>query len=367
MCCPLPSFESVSATASSSVPENNLPFCWSYHNDGAIDYSAYPLVIIGNEAHGGSRSLMFYSHYNADLFSDQYAVMPATDSTLFPINHLKLSFWMRTISRVYNSYCVVGVMRDPTDTSSFVAVDTVYSNRSTSYVRNTVPLSSYNGPHGRVAFKFPRPNGGYNHGYVDDILLEDMPPCPYVSSHNVVASPSAATMSWTYEHGYQEDPESYEVSYSYAADSLHGATSVTVSSPSLTLTGLDPDTSYMVSIRYVCDNPSNPPYIFFFSTRAAPDSCMAPTLFVEENESGNIVASWLPGYRETSWNLDCRAVDSSAWSSILVGTTSNSFTFSSEDLRPNTLYYFRVTANCGDHCTVHNSLPAACTAIHIRI
>jgi hypothetical protein len=265
-------FDGVAGATSTSVAVNNLPPCWSNYNVGtSTSYSGYPIVYNSSTyAHSGAQAMRFYNYITAGTYADQYGIMPMTDSTEYPINALKVNFWMRANTTSYNSWVVVGVMTDPSDASTFVPVQTIYTNSSTTYANHNVNFGSYTGAHGCVAFKFPQPTSGYNYGYVDDVTLEVAPTCAPVVSHNVTATASAARITWDYDHDFAHGADSYEVSYGYASDNLVGATTVTVTDPIVVLTALDADTTYKVSIQPICTDGTASAHVFNFNTAALP-------------------------------------------------------------------------------------------------
>ena len=77
-------------------------------------------------------------------------------------------------------------------------------------------------------------------------------------------------------------------------------------------------------------------------------SCYAPAVFVSQNNDGDIDVEWIPGYQETSWDLDYRADGDSVWTNVLTATTSTNYTFLLDSLQTNTHYTFRVSPNCTD-------------------
>ena len=262
-------FDGVPGATSTSVSVNNLPPCWNSYNVGtSTSYSGYPIVYSGSAtAHSGTNAMRFYTYTTAGTYADQYAILPLTDSTLYPINALRLNFWLRSTSTSYNSYVVVGVMTNPSDPSTFVPVQTVSTNSSTTYANHNVMFGTYTGPHGCIAIKAPQPSSSYNALLIDDITIEEMPSCPNVISHNVTATASAARITWNIESGFSTTPDSYDVSYGLASGS---PTTVTTTDPVLLLTGLDADSTYTVSISTVCGGVAGTPHTFTFHTLALP-------------------------------------------------------------------------------------------------
>ena len=157
-------FEQTEGTSSTSVSTNNLPPCWWYNNTGTTTlYRGYPIVYSSSSyAHSGNNSMRFYTYYTVGIYGDQTAILPSIDSAMLPLSSLQLSFWMRAHTNTYNSWVVVGVMSDPYDINTFVPVETIYTNNSTTYERHTVLLANYHGRHGRIAIKAPQPLTGYN-------------------------------------------------------------------------------------------------------------------------------------------------------------------------------------------------------------
>jgi hypothetical protein len=187
-------FESVSGIPSYDTysPENTLPDCWLYYNNC---YGGGPWVHNdATYAHGGTNALRFHAPCPS---SDQLAIMPLTDSTLFPVSSLQVSFWMRTAHFYYNSFIVVGVMSDPTDTATFVAVDTAHIVSLGDYSHHTVRLNRYFGPHGHVAFMAPRDVLQSNRPYIDDVVLDELPCAPADNLHAVYASLDSLTVAWS--------------------------------------------------------------------------------------------------------------------------------------------------------------------------
>lgn len=187
-------FEGVSGIPSYDThsPENTLPQCWLYYNNC---YGGGPWVHNdATYAHGGTNALRFHAPCPS---SDQLAIMPLTDSSLFPVSSLQVSFWMRTAHFYYNSFIVVGVISDPTDTATFVAVDTARIVSLSDYSHHTVRLNRYSGPHGHVAFMAPHDIPQSNRPYIDDIVLDELPCAPAEELHAVYASLDSLIVAWS--------------------------------------------------------------------------------------------------------------------------------------------------------------------------
>ncbi|MDY5968774.1 MAG: fibronectin type III domain-containing protein [Bacteroidales bacterium] len=74
-------------------------------------------------------------------------------------------------------------------------------------------------------------------------------------------------------------------------------------------------------------------------------SCSNPLVQVENVTSNTIDLSWLPGYQETSWDVDYRLRGDSVWTHYLSGATGSNTTIAG--LQSNGEYEVRVVALCG--------------------
>ncbi len=241
------SFDSVSGSTSTSVTENNLPPCWMYHNTGSsIDYGNYPIVYSSNESYSDSNALAFYTSTTAGTYSDQIAILPPTDPDILPMSELQLSFWMRSTSNTYNSYIVVGVMTNSTDASTFVEVDTFYTNSSTTYTEHTVLMGRYRGPHGNIALKAPQPTSSYNALLIDDVTIDHLPPCPSVGDISVTHITSDSIGITWFALGTET---SWLVS---DGNNQYVATDTT-----FTFGGLMPNTTYTLTVQALCPSMSD--------------------------------------------------------------------------------------------------------------
>ncbi|MBR3412181.1 MAG: fibronectin type III domain-containing protein [Bacteroidales bacterium] len=236
-------FDSAAGSTNTLVTENNLPPCWMYHNRGTgITSTGYPIVYSSAaEAHSGDNALRFYTYTTEGTYSDQIAILPPTDPLILPLSSLQLSFWMRSTATSYNSYVQVGVMTDPADASTFVPVDTFYTNSSTTYAEYSVLMGRYRGPHGCIAIKAPQPTSTYNALLIDDVTVDYLPPCPSVSDITVThTTPDSIGIKW-YALGSET---SWLVS---------DGTNVYITTDTLfTFGGLAANTQYTLSVRALC-------------------------------------------------------------------------------------------------------------------
>ena len=243
-------FDSIPGTTSGST--NNLPDCWSYLNNGtSSSYSGYPIVYNSSTyAASGSNSLRFYSYSTAGTYDDQFAILPMFDPTLYPINTLQLTF----DARVYSTYTltlVVGVMSNPTDKSTFEAIDTIVTTSAT-YASYEIPFSQYTGTGSFIALMAPQPTSSYNSGYVDNIVVDLIPSCPKPIHFQVAGlTTNSVDLTWT-ETG---TATAWEIEYGpvgFTPGSAVGTVENVTNEPPYTISGLSASTSYDFYLRANC-------------------------------------------------------------------------------------------------------------------
>ena len=192
-------FDSYAGATTTSVSVNNLPYCWSYLNEGtSTTYSGYPIIYASaTYAASGSNSIRFYTYTTSGTYDDQIAILPSIDVDVNPINTLQLSLDVRALSATYVFNLDVGIMTDPTDRNTFVTLQTIQT-QSTTYANYEVPFSQYVGTGKYIAIRASQPTSGYNYGYVDNIRVEPIPECPKpINVSSTVATTNSITLNWT--------------------------------------------------------------------------------------------------------------------------------------------------------------------------
>ena len=220
---------------------NNYLNCWSRSNDYSTYYS-YP-YLSSSHALSGNVSLYFYS--SGTTYS--MAVTPEIDLTTYSMNQLQVRFSMYNNNHL-SAGMIVGVMTDPTDLSTFVGVDTVFTTALYSHQWMEVPLIEYNGPGAYVALKYYNP---YDNGaiYLDDFSITEIPDCP--RSQDLTCTNytnSTATLSWT-EQGTASE---WLIEYGLPGFVPGAGTVVLANSNPFTMTGLTSGTNYKFYVRSIC-------------------------------------------------------------------------------------------------------------------
>ena len=246
-------FDSYSGATSTSVSVNNLPNCWNHLCGTYSSYAGYPIIYSSSTyAASGTNAVRFYTYSGTTDYGNQYAILPPVDATIYPINTLQLTMDVRKNSTSYADFTlIVGVMSNPEDASTFVPVDTIVESQ-TSYNEYTVLFTNYSGSGNFVAMYAPKntPSGvSYNTGYVDNIVLEEIPSCVRPSGLQVNGvTNTTITLSWT-ENG---TANSWEIEYGAPGFTLGSGTTVQATSNPMTVTALSPATNYEFYVRSVC-------------------------------------------------------------------------------------------------------------------
>ena len=145
---------------------NVMPNGWSVANDLGTA-SAYVKVYNSSYyAHSGSHSLKLYN-YNKTSGS-LIGSLPYYGGT--PLTDKWITFWHRGYS---SDFMVVGVMTDATDSSTFVAIDTIQPADG-NYHKYAVSFTNYSGTGKYVSFKHGL-GGTYHSLYIDDLTFETAP------------------------------------------------------------------------------------------------------------------------------------------------------------------------------------------------
>ena len=220
---------------------NNYLNCWSRSNNYSTYYS-YP-YLSSSHALSGNVSLYFYS--SGTTYS--MAVTPEIDLTTYAMNQLQVSFAMYNNNHL-SAGMIVGAMTDPTDLTTFVGIDTVFTSALYTYETFDVSLVEYNGPGAYVALKYYNP---YDNGaiYVDNFSITELPDCP--RSQDLTCTNftnNTATLSWT-EQGTASE---WLIEYGLPGFVPGAGTVVQTNSNPFTLTGLTSGTNYKFYVRSIC-------------------------------------------------------------------------------------------------------------------
>lgn len=240
----------------STGSSSELPLCWTRINDATgatATYTGYPYINnSATNAHSGSNYLYFYTSSTAGSYAEnEFAVFPEVDTNIYPTNNLEVVFWGRGYSSSSTSYdntIIVGMMSNPNNANTFVAVDTV--TLTSAYAEYSVQFSNYQGNGSYIAFRKVR-NSITGYAYIDDITIEPIPTCPKAIDLTVEdATTTSITIDWT---DVAANTAEWEIEYGvYGYTHGTGATTIVNSHPA-TISGLQPANSYQFFVRPICN------------------------------------------------------------------------------------------------------------------
>ena len=196
-------FDSYTGNTSGTVANHRMPNCWSYLNAGTnTTYMGLPSIYNGTTAyykHSTPNSLRFYSP-TATTNGDQIAILPEFG---FDLDTLEISFYA-AFNNV-NAGLQVGVISDPTDASTFEAIETVHATSTNTQLPFEVSFSEYTGSARYVAFKVEHSTSTAQYIYMDDLtvkLREKVNVLPNnggtIVACNEFVMPDTATLHGTY-------------------------------------------------------------------------------------------------------------------------------------------------------------------------
>ncbi len=226
-----------------TMPEGDyaVPYCWNQIKNGY-----YPYVYESySDVYSGKKSLIFSGGSSS---SENYAVLPSFNVAA---NQLMVSFYYKN-SYVEAGYghLIVGVMSDPADKTTFVAIDTL--EQKSAYTLAKVYLNDAPATHNYIAVKYGFSSKTYGNAYIDDITVDYLPACvPAKNIHVASATQTSVTIAWK----AGKDETQWSVKYVQSGETDTVTTQVN-GTPSLTINGLKHSTSYSykVSVQSDCGN-----------------------------------------------------------------------------------------------------------------
>lgn len=223
-----------------TMPEGDyaVPYCWNQIKNGY-----YPYVYESySDVYSGKKSLIFSGGSSS---SENYAVLPSFNVAA---NQLMVSFYYKN-SYVEAGYghLIVGVMSDPADKTTFVAIDTL--EQKSAYTLAKVYLNDAPATHNYIAVKYGFSSKTYGNAYIDDITVDYLPACvPAKNIHVASATQTSATIAWK----AGKDETQWSVKYVQSGETDTVTTQVN-GTPSLTINGLKHSTSYLYKVSVQSD------------------------------------------------------------------------------------------------------------------
>ena len=234
--------------------------CWLVGSKAEDASSSYIPYVEANSStmHNGKNYLKLYDYVSSSSnYVGSYAIMP--ELNVDDITKYQVNFWGRSYnSSSYNSQVIVGIITDPTDLSSFVALDTLNLSKN-AWDPFSVGFENYMGDYmGDMGshIMFLSDFGATNYAYISEISVDLIPLCRPISSFTVDSvGENSAIVSWKgYQNEYRlllanrELTDAEKPKYHYLLDTIVDH------SDEILITGLEASANYYVYAQGVCDN-----------------------------------------------------------------------------------------------------------------
>ncbi|MDR1847480.1 MAG: choice-of-anchor J domain-containing protein, partial [Bacteroidales bacterium] len=162
----------------------SFPICWARYN-GGVPITTNP-YITNAQSHSASNSIYFSSSNSMTIVSPNFEA---------DINTLRVNFWLRREGASSGTFSV-GYYANPTDLTSFVAIQT-YDDANATWINHECTLSSASNGIKNVAFRQNQVSSSWYY-LLDDVVISEIPSCPDVYNFNAVLidSNNSVQISW---------------------------------------------------------------------------------------------------------------------------------------------------------------------------
>ena len=201
---PLPYFEGFEGYQNVGSQERKIANCWTTtfvgyaYSSSPTTYSPY-IASPSTYGHSGDAYLSF-SHSSTP--SRAWVALPKMN--VDSVKRLQVSFWMKGNASSYDDKMVVGVLTDPTDTATFVCVDTIRVKGNT-WEEFIIPLNSYEGKGEYICIRKVASDQHYYN--LDDVKVKMLSNCgSKVSGVEATRLDTATAFKWN-----EQIVDSYEL------------------------------------------------------------------------------------------------------------------------------------------------------------
>ena len=248
-----------------SAATRYLP-CWTIGSKTpnlAASSSYIPYVATtASYMHNEHNYLYLYSYiYNTSHYDGAYAIMPTLD--VDSIKDYQVNFFARgNTSATANSQVIVGIITDPSDLNTFVAVDTLTLNKQV-YEPFTISFENYQGDYLGNAGKnimFLGEFGVTNYAYISEISVTKIPACPSVTEILVDSiGEDFAYLSWASKAQKARLLISpIELADSLKEDYVYLIDTIVTNYDSVRVDNLDPAATYYAYVQNLCESENSP-------------------------------------------------------------------------------------------------------------
>lgn len=322
----------------------NAVLCWSYIQETNSTGTFPGAYIMGEgKAASGTNALYFLSIAGANAI-DQYTILPE----LISLDNKRIKFNVRKEDDTdEDTYAIVGVMTDPADATSFVALDSLLVDANV-YSQRFVSLDAYAGAGKYVAIKMPASTVDYATLIIDDVVVEDIPACVDPQGLHAIAdeiTSSSALLAWTPQGAESDWLVRYRISGAADwADTIHAT------NDTLLLENLAATTIYEAQVAAWCDPTDDEAVSPFSSPISFSTACEIISTFpyAENFDELTLASAYTPSARTLPicWS----AINTSTHSSYMYYPTAYYYSYTDySNSKPNSLRFYSYYSSSTDY------------------
>ena len=198
----------------------------------------------------------------------------------------ELRFWYHMYGSLIDSMAVK-VETNSAITHLFSLSGQQQANSNAAWMEAVIDLTSFVGDEIRVHFVGYRSPGNQNRAdiTIDDVTIDNAPPCSGIPSLQVTATTTTTgTVSWS-----SSFTGSFEINYGLWGGAPGSGTTIPVTTSPTIITGLNPGTTYFVSIRRSCPSSSS------FGSWSPVDTLTTQCATIIAPHTENFDINWNPG------------------------------------------------------------------------
>ena len=231
-----------SSSVPATYPDHIMPDCWNFINMSG-NSSSYPQAFISsNSGYPVTGNCLFLKSSGSTPI---YSVLPKFDAS---IDSLYIEFAYRNESTYSgNGPLTLGVMTDPSNPATFVALEAYPINTTISRIEHYFSLDSVQGNNYYIAFRYQGTSDNYYLG-IDEIFVDYAPSC--FKPQNLIATNATSTtidLIWTDRNDAGEYVVEYRKSLEPTWTAVYGITDTFT-----TVTNLSPSSAYEFRVKAVC-------------------------------------------------------------------------------------------------------------------
>ena len=231
-----------SSSVPATYPDHIMPNCWNFTNMSG-NSSSYPQAFVSSySGYPVTGNCLFLK---SSASTPIYSVLPKFDAS---IDSLYIEFAYRNESTYSgNGPLTLGVMTDPSNPATFVALESYPINSTISRIEHYFSLDSVQGNNYYIAFRYQGTSDNYYLG-IDEIFVDYAPSC--FKPQNLMATNATSTtidLIWTDRNDAGDYVVEYKKSIETAWTAVYGITDTFT-----TVTNLSPSSGYEFRVKAIC-------------------------------------------------------------------------------------------------------------------